>query len=321
MKVNQNYEKGVFQWQRIMVKLGLIVLMMFVSGARIKAETNMINLPAGAVITMNGLKFVKLRNDPVKGAQFMALQAAPLMPYTGTMQAFTTAMCNNYPTPTGTNYTYVGIMTDSRDSKQYEVRKFADGKCWMVNNLAFGSNCYKLGFAGSDTTGTGTTGSSRQNVQAGYYGDCRYPYTTLATSDLSNKYGYLYDLVAATQNVSAYFGSNYQPTQPTQGICPTGWSLPTGGASGQFQALYVAAGSPATGFFQPSSGNWRGVYSGYCNSSGTLSGQGTNGWIWSSTQYTAGYNAILNFNSSGVDTNSNAILNKATGLAVRCVKN
>ncbi len=273
---------------------------------------------------MNGLKFVKLRNDPVKGAQFMALQAAPPMQAapgsaTGmTMQAFTTADCNRFATPTGINYTLIGTLTDSRDSKTYEVRKFADGKCWMVDNLAFGSGCLKTTFAGSSTTGTGANGSSRQNVQADYYGDCRYPYASTATSDATNKYGYLYDWVAATQNPLAYFGNNFQPAQPTQGICPTGWSLPTGNINGQFEALYISAGSPQVGFFQPG-GNWKGVYSGFSYSWGLLSKQGLVGGFWSSTQFGSGDAYYLHYASGDVDPNKSYF--EYFAFSIRCIKN
>ena len=59
-------------------------------------------------------------------------------PFTGSMQSFTHADCQAFPTPVGKGYTKVGTLTDERDGKLYEVRKFADGKCWMVDNLAFG---------------------------------------------------------------------------------------------------------------------------------------------------------------------------------------
>ncbi len=318
-------QTGLLNSKMLVLTRGLLALSLVsliavnVTANHVYAQTRMTDVSSGKVITMNGLKFVKIRNDPVKGAQFMSMQAAPPIPYTGTMQAFTTAMCNSYPTPTGTNYTYVGKMTDSRDSKQYEVRKFADGKCWMVDNLAFGSGCLKTTFTGSATAGTGTNGSSRQNVQAGYYGDCRYPYASTATSDATNKYGYLYDWVAATQNTSAYFSNAFQPAQPTQGICPTGWSLPIGGSSSQFQALHIAAGSPVTGFWQPG-GNWKGVYSGSCSTDGTLS-QGFFADFWSSSAYDSSYVYNLYFTNTSVSPNNGFYsYKKNDGSSVRCIK-
>ena len=50
----------------------------------------------------------------------------------GTMQAFTAAACASYPTPVALEFTKIGCLEDERDGKLYEVRKFADDKCWMV---------------------------------------------------------------------------------------------------------------------------------------------------------------------------------------------
>ena len=48
--------------------------------------------------------------------------------------------CDNYATPSALNFTLIGCLEDERDGKLYEVRKFADGKCWMVDNLAYGGD-------------------------------------------------------------------------------------------------------------------------------------------------------------------------------------
>ena len=50
----------------------------------------------------------------------------------GTMQTFKQTDCDNYATPSALNFTLIGCLEDERDGKLYEVRKFADGKCWMV---------------------------------------------------------------------------------------------------------------------------------------------------------------------------------------------
>jgi len=47
------------------------------------------------------------------------------------MQTFTAGQCNAM-TPGD-----VTVLTDNRDGKLYRVRKMPDGKCWMLDNLAY----------------------------------------------------------------------------------------------------------------------------------------------------------------------------------------
>ncbi len=60
-------------------------------------------------------------------------------PFTGTMQDFTTNLCDRYCTPVGTDHVYIGLLSDARNTRKYQIRKFADGKCWMVADLLGGS--------------------------------------------------------------------------------------------------------------------------------------------------------------------------------------
>ena len=57
-----------------------------------------------------------------------------------TLQDFKASDCESFPTPAAGSYTSIGTLTDSRDGKLYEIRKQADGKCWMADNLAYGGD-------------------------------------------------------------------------------------------------------------------------------------------------------------------------------------
>ena len=284
----------------------------------------------GSVVSVNGVKFVKLNNNN----QFVAVapSVCPSFASGMYMQDFTSQMCATAPTPSGTDYFPIGFLIDRRDNKVYEVRKFADGNCWMVDNLAYGGadlrsdgldGCLKTIFCGRGylANGSCTSGdifdSVVDKIAPGLYGDCRYPYSDVLASDV-HKYGYSYSWQAAVQDAQAYQNTDYQPSQPTQGICPDGWYLPTGGPNGQFQALHVAAGQPATGFWQPG-GAWDGVYIGYVTTLGAMGHQGTNGYYLSSTQKDSNSAYGLTYYlDSGLNTN--ALLTKAAGYGVRCLK-
>ena len=186
------------------------------------------------------------------------------------MQNFKASDCAAFPIPTGVNYTTVGTLTDERDGKQYQVRKFADGKCWMVDNLAYGGASAQ---GGSDACAGRTAFSSRTNsiptnrFGIGTYGDCRDPAaagngdaTYCATGEGAGKCGYHYSWQAAMQHPAAVFDYYNQtvfdsgvyavPANDVVGLCPRGWHLPIGGSSSEFSTLHSQAGSPTTGFWQ-----------------------------------------------------------------------
>ena len=240
------------------------------------------------------------------------------------MQDFTKDDCAGYKIPLGQDYVLVAQeMIDRRDGKVYEIRKFADGNCWMVNNLSYGGDttsgsvdgCLKTTFAGT-TRDTSTSPSNR--FGNGTFGDCRYPYANLNQVD-DKRWGYFYDWVAATQDPLAYQGNTYQPSQPVQGICPEGWYLPTGGPTGQLQRLFVSTNSAQTGFWQVGDG-WNGVLSGWAGYTGYLNSVNTYGFVWTATA--ADYNSVylLRLSQTAVTADSDYYHHKAYGIPVRCLK-
>jgi uncharacterized protein (TIGR02145 family) len=285
-------------------------------------------------------------------------EAAPVCDFgaTGTMQTWTGCAALATPTYTegvkSTYFTQGPCLTDERDGKTYEIRKFPDGKCWMVDNLAYGGttdSCSgKTAFSGNGSaTASNTFGP-------GTYGDCRdaaagAPYN--GGNDASNICfnnticGYLYNWQGAMQLVSAYYSTSvsYPSGTPSTtnyitGICPQGWHLPSGGttnAASEFRTLDVAVGGTGanwqsganyTAFWKPTSTTtatatdpFKSLYSGSTGSSGSLDTQGSYGYWWSSTEYSAAGVYDLGVNAAYVEPQQS--FHKGYGFGVRCVQN
>ena len=128
-----------------------------------------------------------------------------------TMQTFSSTLCDMYVTPADTDFTYIGELTDTRDGQTYQIRKYADGHCWMAQNLRYG-NCDN--YTASDFSTYAST-TNYNLVASGYYGACY--------SDGTN---YRYNWQAAVNDANCYYNVNADPSA-SQGICPTGWHLPS----------------------------------------------------------------------------------------------
>ncbi len=272
------------------------------------------SMPVGAKTTIKGREVIKVTTT----GKFVDLAWWQAKSNT-TMQGWDD--CASLATPIGSYFTQGPTLIDIRDGKQYEIRKFSDGKCWMVDNLMYGGGTDAC--AGKSTfAGNGSVTPSNQ-FGAGTYGDCRDPSVGTgsdycSTLGMPEKCGYLYSWQAAMQHASAYYNTTYTgPTTNVQGLCPEGWRLPTSNTGGDFATLHTAAGAPASGFWQ-TPGNWQGYFSGFCNASGTLN-LATYGYWWSSTPHSNPYSYNLYFLSSGVGPNS--VNDKHYGFSIRCLKN
>ncbi len=222
-------------------------------------------------------------------------------------------------------------LEDQRDHRTYQVRKLADGNCWMVDSLKLGGDYVQNdGCAANDGMGNVASGGStsvtkaRETFATGYYGHCRaIPgwHSDNYYHDMRSYNNYLYDWVAAMQSTSAYNGSWITFTPPQQGICPSGWHLPTGFASGEFGTLlnaYCGATSSCytTDLQNAAKGNF--TLSGNCSTDhGVLESQGFHGDYWSSTSalYVLGF--IVDYSDR---VSIDDAIPKSVGLAVRCVK-
>ena len=205
-------------------------------------------------------------------------------------------------------------LIDSRDNEQYLVGKLADNNCWTLENLRLdiSDTTVQTKLNSTTTNATDTSlgylkngGGSSPYATAGVVaktatgGSWAISYTApyIATSGTENggwnkntvvaasgsapagKIGIYYNYCAASAGSYCYT-SSAGTGDASQDICPSGWRMPTGGASGEYQALFAAYSSNVANFqaalSTPLSGNFY---------SGTANYQGTYGSFWSSTYY------------------------------------
>ena len=227
------------------------------------------------------------------------------------------------------------ILADTRDNKTYVVRKLADSKCWMVQNLRLGgSSAITLtpqdsnviaNFTLSATTNSFDTTNNAAGININRMHDNGNTWLngssvqTSGTPPSQTQYmGNYYNWYTATAGTGTY-EMNTDGTNATSSICPKGWRLPKGGAinattgNGEFQKLYDAYGN-YNSFITATSA----VLSGYWPSSSAGSQQGNSGYWQSSTAYTNIGMYGLGFDSSNVIP-QNRTLDKKSGFSMRCI--
>ena len=214
----------------------------------------------------------------------------------------------------GTNYSLI----DNRDNQTYTIAKMEDGKIWMTENLNLGSTTLTTNLAAANTNistivNTSTFNGWKKTSGTGTYvaGELISISGTDATSGTA--YGTLYNYYAASAGtISGSANSN----NATYDICPAGWRLPTGGSSGEFQALYDNYNSAALLRAPIANGGAAFALSGSFYDS-IPSDYGDAGHYWSSTMSDSASMNSLNLNTSVVNaTGSN---NRQYGRAIRCV--
>ena len=151
------------------------------------------------------------------------------------MQDMTPEICANTTTPArtaanadtdgshdgDTNYVPQTTLTDSRDNKEYMVRKLADGNCWMSEDLKLNLGTYSAPVTvkraqynstyTEDWTPTGTGGSNAAE-----------PMNSNTKTPAPNG-NYYYSWYAATAGSGTSAQTN---TEAEYSICPSGWKLP-----------------------------------------------------------------------------------------------
>ncbi|MDR0691991.1 MAG: hypothetical protein LBF69_03025, partial [Prevotellaceae bacterium] len=155
-------------------------------------------------------------------------------------------------------------LTDQRDGKTYKVKKLADGRYWMVQDLKFGKNCTENSFANDDSRSDAVRSPTVDSDD--YVGHCR-------TSTV-NGAGYLYNWAAAMKNANGYWGSSDKSFGCTgtgstvnqcQGICPEGWHVPTRDEFSNTISTFTNAYSCSKDNCWNASSKWEGVSGGYCH--------------------------------------------------------
>jgi uncharacterized protein (TIGR02145 family) len=214
-------------------------------------------------------------------------------------------------------------LVDTRDGKVYST-VLIDTQCWMAENLNVGTKI------------NSTTGGYQQTNNGIIE---KYCYN----NDLANCaiYGGLYEWPEAMQ---------YITTEGAQGICPTGWHIPSDEEwkilEGMVDSQYpvgdpewdqtgwrgLDAGgnlkeSGTTHWVSPNTGatnesGFTGLPAGYRRStSGNFYYLGSNGYFWSSSQGNASYawGRHLSYDSADVNRYANGYM--GNGYSVRCLKN
>lgn len=212
---------------------------------------------------------------------------------------------------------------DSRDNRTYWVQKLADGRCWMLTNLAYAGG-------GSNTYGDSKALVNATGAESGVYSPANY-YIPVSNSNVTteptapstattgtSQYGYRYNWCAAMGGqTNSCTDTPVAAPDPTVSVCPAGWRLPTSNG-GEFGALNTAvnngSGSTDAGLRQ----NWLAQRGGY--GYGSWGAEGIYGYYWSSTSWgVAAPSMTYIFAIQNTSASSISLSNKNNGYSVRCI--
>ncbi len=207
-------------------------------------------------------------------------------------------------------------------------------QCWMSENLR--TDKYPDGTA--ITRGPATSGGLWTGADLGFYA---YPPNSannaeadLTTDIIPNKLGFVYQWSAAMEG---------SIVEGVQGICPSGWHVPTHNEYTTMERAICTSGTCATDFpFDTSTTGWRGTnegsklsletsggnnssgftgkLAGYRNTTGTFGSRASYVFFWSSSQSSSSY-AWSRYLSSGYATVGRGTVSESVGFSVRCLKN
>lgn len=213
---------------------------------------------------------------------------------------------------------------DTRDNRSYWIMKLADGKCWMLTNLAY---------AGGGNNTYGDVKTITLSSVGGSYAEARYyiptnanPTTYPAEPSVSTdggvstpQYGYFYNSCAAMGvQLSTRACSNTSAPDPNSSIsiCAAGWRLPT---IAEYSSLNTAINGGSTTVDTSLRTIWLGQYAGrWDGASGSFVSTGAIGfYATSSTFQDLFMYPFYHYNSQVA--NGGAAYGKMYGNAVRCV--
>ena len=278
-----------------------------------------------------------------------------------TMQGMTSGICAN-ANIVGTASRLK--MVDSRDDHIYLVAKLADNRCWLLDNLALdltasgASTNIDATNTNADTAslnalfGVATRDASTDpdgNLATAGVADWTSSYSfsaplvnitdkdvvpqgsydPLAAEALAGswKVGDYYNFCAASAGSYCY-GDGTSEGSPSgnasSDICPSGWRMPTGGASGEYRAVYNEySGTDGTGV-----GSKYAIFrkalrlplAGIFNN-GSVNDQAISGYFWSSTYGADNYSKYMYTLGAGISavTPQQAYYSRKLGFSVRCI--
>ncbi len=157
----------------------------------------------------------------------------------GNMQDFTSTECNNLQRGQAIVLTDTRISKGETQPRTYRVKKMADDKCWMIDNLRYADNSWIEPGAEEYMTNDGTNNSGT-NLDAYRYKNPGNSTNGCSPGATANCYGYLYNWYTATGGTGLYSVSS---GEATGNICPNNlnsvntnpasnkWQLPIGGGN------------------------------------------------------------------------------------------
>ena len=285
----------------------------FVSDTLIGSSTTSVNDSASTLTFASKVNYEKPAGTYTLDFSFRAVPKVTTLD----MQNLDPTVCTTDPT----------LVTDSRDGQTYAIARLADGNCWMLQNLKLGAKTESLTLNAvtSDVQSSGF-------ILNGKLLDGRFTPTKVGDIDwqnnssqyyCANNYGCYYNWYTATAGAGS---TSVSSGNVEHSICPAGWTLPTGGSGGQFEALANAYSSSATNMLvanpTTTTENVNGQYTpglllgGTYNTAGAAV-IGSNGHYWSRTAYSAQGTYLLNFDTS--DIYPADWRNKYLGVSIRCI--
>jgi uncharacterized protein (TIGR02145 family) len=220
------------------------------------------------------------------------------------------------PTPTPTPWTCGSSLVDTRDSQSYPT-VLIGSQCWMAKNLNY------------STSGTYITGATTQTNNSSIE---KYCYSN--TASYCTTYGGLYQFPEAVQYLNGEtLTASWSPVPSgnVQGICPTGWHIPTDAEWTTLSNAYggdSVSGGPlketgTTHWVTPNTGatntsGFTGLPGGYVYA-GSFGDVGYYGYFWTATEYSAS-NAWLRYLYGSNASVYRYYLYKTYGFSVRCLK-
>ena len=209
-------------------------------------------------------------------------------------------------------------LIDTRDNRTYQVAKLKDGNIWMAENLDLGRTSLTTDLTSSNTNLNTTVTASTFNSWRKTSGTNTYTageFISVSGMDATSgtPYGTLYNYYVASAGTIAGTSNS---SDASYDICPAGWRLPTGGSTGEFQALYTEYNSNALMRASIKNAGAAFALAGLFGNN-TPVVQGTNGRYWSSTRRNNTVMHLLVLDTSDVSPKDyNA---RSAGYAIRCV--
>ena len=221
------------------------------------------------------------------------------------------------------NTTY--SLIDNRDNKTYQIARLKDDNIWMAENLDLGRTTLATDLTSANTNLHANATTITAPTFNGWVKTSGTPSFTSAElipvtgsdSTSNTPYGTLYNYCAASAGtICSAEKSNID--NATSDLCPAGWRLPTGSATGEYQALIDLTDYNTSAKMRAPITNGGAAFAlagdFYYSTPGN---QGSNGSYWSSTRYDNNVMYNLYLGASWADASGGPY--RESGKSVRCV--